>query len=358
MENQFKIEPQSLVMKSLRRGKLTTAHGVIQTPAVIPFAKRGMVSPLTMAELMKVGCQGLAVSALPLMVHPGENVIKMLGSFHNFLQWERPLLSTIADFDEMKKVKKNAGELGIRYEEPYTRAHLRLTAEQAMTIQTNGQADVQLPMYQTPSYYAPVDDLKMALDLNLQWQKQANSEWGIVVGAGLKSLRQDCIKLLDHKNGYLIANLPNDRDEWRRIVKEVCSLLPPQSLRMLIAVDYWQIQEALSLGIDIVISAAPIEDAHRGEVYSATGLDKISYEQFRSSSKKMTTGVGQRVTYAYLHYLHLQHNPLGDHYLGLNNWWWINQLTGELRRAIQNEQPQTIEKLFQLALTNDKPVRR
>lgn len=358
MDNQFEIETQIPPIGHLRKGRLITEHGIIETPAVLPFAKRGMVSPLTMTELMEIGCQGLVVSALPFMVQPGKKVIQKVGSLRKFLQWPGPLLSVVGDFPRMKKVKKNAGELGIRYEEPYTHAHQRLTSQQGAMLQAIGQADVQLPMYQMPSYYAPVDDVQLAVALNLKWQSQANSEWGVIVGAGFRDLRQKCLNELKNKCGYLITDLPKEHDEWQRIVQEVCSLLPEHSLRMLIADDEWQIENALRFGIDIVISAVPIEAAHRGEIYTGTGIEKVSYEQYRSETKLLTIGSKSGVSYAYLHYLNHQQDPLADHYLGLNNWWRLNHFTAELRQAIQKQQTKVVDELFQQSGTNDEPLIR
>lgn len=349
MENQFKILASRSGRGQLRRGELITNHGSVQTPAIIPFAKRGAVSPLTMNELVSLECQGLVVPALPFFIQPGEKTMQKLGSLQTLMDWSRPLMSLVAEFAPMQKVKKNAGELGVRYEEPFTHAHKRLTSYQANRFQILGKADIQFPIYQVPDYYAPVDDLKTAVELNITWQKQVNSEWGVVVGAGLRALRSYCITELGDKCGYLIANLPDEPDEWGRIVKETCELLPNDRPRMIIASDSWQIFAALRLGVDIVITSLPMEAAHRGELYTATGTCRIGHEKYQDDSRLITVHAATQVTYAYLHYLNHQRDPLDDHYLGLSNLWWINSFAKQLRDAIQVADSAKIHDLWRIA---------
>ena len=275
--------------------------------------------------------------------------MQKLGSLQTLMDWSRPLMSLVAEFAPMQKVKKNAGELGVRYEEPFTHAHKRLTSYQANRFQILGKADIQFPIYQVPDYYAPVDDLKTAVELNITWQKQVNSEWGVVVGAGLRALRSYCITELGDKCGYLIANLPDEPDEWGRIVKETCELLPNDRPRMIIASDSWQIFAALRLGVDIVITSLPMEAAHRGELYTATGTCRIGHEKYQDDSRLITVHAATQVTYAYLHYLNHQRDPLDDHYLGLSNLWWINSFAKQLRDAIQVADSAKIHDLWRIA---------
>ena len=171
----------------------------------------------------------------------------------------------------------------------------------------------------------------------------------MVVGAGLRALRSHCITELGDKCGYLIADLPDEPEEWYRIVKETCELLPKDRPRMIIASDSWQIFAALRSGVDIVITASPMEAAHHGELYTVTGACRIGHEKYQDDSRLITVHSTTQVTYAYLHYLNHQRDPLADHYLGLNNWSWINSFAKQLRDAIQAENSVKINDLWRIA---------
>ncbi|WP_251547198.1 tRNA-guanine transglycosylase [Limosilactobacillus caecicola] len=348
MQTIFQIQ-KGFENQRIRSGVLTTDHGVIQTPTVIPYAKLGTVSPLTNAELKEIGCQGLATDILPLTIQPGVEVLKASGSLANFINWPGPLISFVDEFPVMQKVKKNAAELGIRYQEPFTKANRRMNGTQAQMIQKLGRADVQMPLFQTPDYYAPVDDLQLAVQLNQTWQKQFGGEWGVVTGAGLKTLREESIHDLDQCTGYLIAGLPTELDEWQRIVTVVCDLLPADCLRMVV-VDSWSKELlALALGIDVVISVAEIQGAHRGEAFTKRGIFKLGYEKFATSMENLPIHGEGSVSYALLHYLHHQQDSLGDHLLGLYNWQSTNQLVGRFRQQIESAQGDAVARIFQLA---------
>lgn len=331
----FVIEDTDNYQQHQRRGQILTPHGVIHTPAVLPLTNRGMVNPLDNQELMDSGCQGMAVTLLPLFVQPGEETIQSVGGLGKFLNWSLPLISLVDEFPPMSKVKKNAGQLGVRYVEPYTKAQKRLTRLMAHQLQEIGQADIQLPLYQSADYYAPVNDLTTALQLNLIWQAQSKSAFGVVTGAGLHQLRQQSIQHLQKQQGVLISELPaDDQEEWQRIVKETVQMLTPSQLRIVIAQNGDEIHDALQAGIDLILTADPIERAHRGEVYQESGLIKLGYEQYADDQQTLKINDHLSVTYAYLHYLIHQQSDLTDHLLGLYNWTWLNRQVAHFRQQI------------------------
>lgn len=333
----FEIQQESLDNQDVRKGLLHTENGDIQTPTVIPYAKNGLVSPLTSLELAQTGCQSLAVDILPLTVQPGVATLKSMPSIGNFLGWSRPVISFVDQFPVVEKLKKNAAALGVRYNEPYTNAHKRITSQQAQQMQRLVDADIQLPLFQNVDYYAPVDDLETALKINLAWQEQSNSSWGVISGAGLKELRQTYCTQLRRKDGYLIGNLPDDQTEWERIVRESVKLLPNNKPRMVVATSNEQIGIALLAGVDVIITGVPIEMAHLGCTYLNNKVEKVGYEQYQADNTMIKIINQNEINLAYLHYLSHIHSSVGDHLLGLRNWRWLNSYFDKLRRDIGTE---------------------
>lgn len=331
----------------IRQGMIETDCGQIKTPAVVPLARRGLVSPLSSRELLRSGCQALGVDLLTLTVQPGQEVLRSAGTVASFLNWPGPVISFVQRFTVMKKVKKNAGELGVRYIEPYTNAHKRITGAKAWSLQKSAGTEIALPLFQEADYFAPVDDLQTALSLNLQWQQQGESDWGVLTGAGLHKLRLKSYTSLQTKSGFLITELPDDDAEWYRIVKATIDLLPEQKLRIVVANTNQQVGMALAAGVDLILTAVPIEMAHRGEAYSEQAILKFGHEEYQHSSLELTINDQQSVKFAYLHYLNHLQDPLGDHLLGLHNWAWLNKQVATCRE-VATSNDQLIERLEQL----------
>lgn len=335
MSISFTIEAFDKTRSWRRRGKLTTDHGVIHTPAVIPYTQRGFVNPLTNEELIATGCQAMGTNVLPFSVQPGMEALKVVGGLQSFLNWPLPLISFINYFPEMKKVKKNAGRLGVRYIDPDTMAQKRLTSSEADQWQSIGSADLQLPLFQNANYYAPVNDLTTALQLNLAWRNQSQSDVAVITGAGLRQLRQQSVKNLDDYSSLLISELPSDNlSEWQRIVNETVKMLPSNRLRLIVADDNLEIRAALNAGVDIILSADPIERAHRAEAYQKNGFLKFRHQQYANDQKRLTISGHQEVSYSYLHYLAHLRSDLIDHILGIYNWSWLNHQVDLFRQAI------------------------
>lgn len=335
MSISFTIEASDKTAPWRRRGKLTTDHGLVHTPVVIPYTQRGFVSPLTNEELIAAGCQAMGTNVLPFSVQPGMETLKVAGGIQPFVNWTLPLISFVNYFPEMKKVKKNAGQLGVRYIEPDTMAQKRLTSNEADQWQIIGGADLQLPLFQNLNYYAPVNDLTTALQLNLEWRNQSQSDVAVITGAGLRHLRQQSVKSLDSYSSALISELPSDnQNEWQRIVNETVKMLPSNLLRLIIADDSFEIQAALNAGVDIILTADPIERAHRAEAYQKAGLLKFRHQQYATDQEKLTICDHLQVTHSYLHYLAHLRSDLIDHILGIYNWNWLNDQVDLFRQAI------------------------
>lgn len=320
----------------LRTGALQTSHGVIQTPCVVPFTNSGDIAPLSSLDLLKSGCQCLGINILPLSVRPGTEILNTFKSIHEFIGWDKPIISSVGPFLPLQKIKNNIGQLGIRYHEPYTNAQKRMSPETFMRVQKIGKADVQLPLWVETDYYAPVDDLQKVSQIDAQLQDQIASEWGVIGGGGLKAIREQEIKRQNHKKGYLIRNLPQEQSEWDRIVKETISLLPASALRIVFASNVDQIQSAIRLGVDIILTSAPQIDSHEGIAYIEDKLIAIKHRQYADDHHQLEID-DNIVSYAYLHYLYHIRSATLDRLLCLYNWQQINACTLSLRNKINND---------------------
>lgn len=325
-----------------RRGVLQTSHGQVATPAVFLWAINGSFSGLTAKDCYEIGIQGISLELLPLSVHPGSQVIRQAGGLNSFLSWDRPILSVPAAFPATSHLKSNVAELGVRYQEPYTNAYKRMTIEKAQELTAVAAADLQVPLFQSVDYYAPVDDLKKSVQVNLAWQKELHDSWKVLLGGGLHDLRAEMVNSGSYR-AALIANLPDDDlTEYQRILTELVKMLPANCLRVAAARSTAELCLALEAGIDIVIWRHPLKDADRGIGYSEAGPLHLRQAQYETVNTTLISGYQP----TFLHYLLHEKSPAANNILAKHNLASLVSLMHDWRKSIGNaEQSSQFEKL-------------
>ena len=314
----------------VRRGQVKTSHGMVQTPAAFPWMIDGSLGGLSAQQCQAMGVQGLALDVLPLSVQPGIQVIQQAGGLHQFLSCALPMLSFSGLFPAVDHLKKNMAQLGIRYQAPYTKAYQRMTPTQADEMANIMNADFQLPMFQTVDYYAPVDDLQEEIKINQSWQKQAKSDWLIMMGGGLHDLRAEMASV-HGKSAVLVANLPmDDLIEYRRILQASLELLPQTILRVAVADNEEQLLLALSVGIDIVIWRHALKAANHGTAYSKKGPFSLRQADYATAEQPLIDGYRP----SYLHYLHHESSPAAINLLTIHNLSVVTSLLKKWRLSI------------------------
>lgn len=302
----------------VRRGVLTTQHGLVHTPCVVPMIAHGSFGPVEPLELQNAGVQMIAADGLEFSIEPGPAVINASGGLGGFLNWTGPLLTFAGLFPVTDKLKKNAAKLGFRYHAPFTKEEKRMDADSVVAMQTLMASDLPIAAFQKVNYYAPVDDLLSAVQVNNELQA-ATAQLSphiipVILGGGIKQARQAAIDGWDHLSAVVIDQLPDDDPEWERIVAETVTMLPADCLRIVIANSRSQLMASLRQGIDIIITGLPLVDAVQGMAYTPDGCLPIKQLAYQSDTRQLC---GHSI--AYWHYLHHQGGSVGVHGLTLNN---------------------------------------
>ena len=126
-----------------RRGRLTTAHGVIETPVFMPCGTYGTVKAMTPKTLEEVGTQILLGNTFHLLLRPGDLVIRDLGGLHGFMHWPHPILTDSGGFQvwslgDLREISED----GVRFRSPIDGDRVELTPERSMQVQQNLGADI------------------------------------------------------------------------------------------------------------------------------------------------------------------------------------------------------------------------
>ena len=135
-----------------RRGRMTTPHGTVETPAFMPVGTQGAVKAVTPDELSSCGTQIVLANTYHLHVRPGHDLIRDLGGLHRFMNWNGPILTDSGGFQafSMKGLTK-LDEDGVTFRSHLDGSILRLTPESSMEIQTALGSDVAMVLDHCPS---------------------------------------------------------------------------------------------------------------------------------------------------------------------------------------------------------------
>ena len=331
-----------------RRGQVQTGHGTIQTPAVLPWSIAGTLGSLSGRQCQALGIQALALDVLPLCVRPGLHTVQQAGGLGQFFSCDLPLMSFSGLFPAADHLKKNMTQLGVRYQAAYTKAYQRLSALQADQLASQMGADLRLPLFQTVDYYAPVDDLKRAVEVNLAWQEQANSDWSVLMGGGLRRLRSAMASRIK-TSAVLIANLPaDDLAEYRRIIQVSIKLLPPTALRAAVANNEEQLLTALAAGVDLVIWRHALKAANHGTAYDYGGSISLRQANYANVTEPLIDGYRP----SFIHYLHHEGSMTANDILNHHNLSVLVDLLRKWRQTLGHVDSESAIEALQRAITS------
>jgi len=286
-----------------RLGRLETAHGVIETPVFFPVATAGAMRGLTMDHLRELGAEVLLCNTYHLHLRPGEATVRAAGGLHEFIGWDRPILTDSGGFQvfSLKEIRKLSDE-GAHFQSHLDGSDLFLGPVEATRIQHELGADIIMCFDECPPSTAPRDQIVAAVDRTLKWAKECKREheelkaktgrtpllFGIVQGGLERDLRQKCAEELVaiDFDGYAIGGLAvgESQQEMYDVLECVCPLLPEDKPRYLMGVGHReQLPVCIAKGIDLFDCVMPMREARHGKIYVSDGSTlRIKNQQFLS----------------------------------------------------------------------------
>src|SRR3984885_13395568 len=128
-----------------RRGRLTLTHGVVETPAFMPVGTYGTVKSMTPEDLLEVGAQIVLGNTFHLMLRPGPAIIEAHGGLHDFMHWQRPILTDSGGFQVFSLAGlRQITEEGVRFQSPLDGSEIHLTPEGSMDMQRTLRSDIAM----------------------------------------------------------------------------------------------------------------------------------------------------------------------------------------------------------------------
>ena len=338
-----------------RRGTLTLAHGTVQTPVFMPVGTYGTVKAMTPQSLHDIGAQICLGNTFHLWLRPGLDVIKAHGGLHDFMGWNKPILTDSGGFQVFSLgALRKITEEGVKFSSPIDGAKLFLTPEESMRIQHTLNSDIVMIFDECTPYPATVDEAAKSMRLSLRWAQRSidehrrlgngNALFGIVQGGMYETLRDESLAGLDEMgfDGMAIGGLSvgEPKEDMARILAHTAPKLPAHKPRYLMGVGTPEdLVHAVSQGIDMFDCVMPTRNARNGHLFTRYGDLKIKNAIHRQDTGPLDPSCDcytcRNFSRAYLHHLFRAGEILGSMLNTIHNLHYYQVLMAELRAAIE-----------------------
>ena len=337
-----------------RCGRLTLAHGVVDTPVFMPVGTYGTVKAMTPRELSEIGAQICLGNTFHLWLRPGLEAIAAHGGLHRFMGWNGPLLTDSGGFQVFSLgALRKISEEGVKFSSPINGDKLLLTPEESMRIQHILNSDIAMIFDECTPYPASFEAAAQSMRLSLRWAQRSrdkhdalgngNALFGIVQGGMYEELRDESLAGLASIgfDGFAIGGLSvgEPKEEMARILAHTAPRLPHHNARYLMGVGTPEdLVNAVQAGIDMFDCVMPTRNARNGHLFTRYGDIKIKNAQHKNDPRPLDENCAcytcRNFSRAYLHHLHRVGEILGAQLNTLHNLHYYQTLMHELREAI------------------------
>ena len=338
-----------------RRGQLTFDRGTIQTPAFMPVGTYGSVKAMTPEELTDSGAEIILGNTFHLMLRPGTEIINKHGDLHDFMHWQKPILTDSGGFQVFSLAKmRKITEQGVIFNSPVDGSKVELTPEYSMQVQKALGSDIVMIFDECTPYPATEKEAMESMQLSLRWAERCKTAhqgnpsalFGIVQGGMYEALRHESaegLTALDF-NGYAIGGLSvgEPMDERNQVLDFTVSKLPEDKPRYLMGVGRPEdIVESVRRGIDMFDCVIPTRHARTGFLYTSTGILKIRNSRYKDDIRPVDENCScytcQNYSRAYLRHLDKCGEILYSRLSTIHNLHYYQQLMRDIRQAIEND---------------------
>ena len=339
-----------------RRGRLTTASGLVETPAFMPCGTYGTVKAMTPEGLAAIGAQIILGNTFHLMLRPGDELVREMGGLHRFMNWPGPILTDSGGFQiwslgELRKVS----EQGAVFRSPVNGDKVRLTPERSIKVQRNLGSDILMVLDECTAYPASAAQARTSMELSLKWAERSRRAWergdprsrklfGIVQGGMHEALRIESLeRLMDLGfDGYALGGLSvgEPKEEMRSVLRALAPRMPAQRPRYLMGVGTPDdLLHGVSCGLDLFDCVMPTRHARNGWLFTSRGVVKIRNARHRRADEPLDPecpcATCARYSRAYLHHLHRCGEILGAMLMTAHNLHYYQRLMATLRTSIE-----------------------
>jgi queuine tRNA-ribosyltransferase len=365
----LKTDPQT----KARLGRLTTGHGVIDTPVFMPVGTQASVKTLDPRELNEMGTQIVLGNTYHLNIRPGMDIIRAAGGLHRFMSWDKPILTDSGGFQvfSLAKIRKIKAH-GVEFRSHLDGSLLFLGPKEAMDIQRTLGSDIAMVFDDCPPHTSPARELRAAVERTIRWagecreQTRANGQqvFGIVQGGIDAPLREACARELVRMNfdGYAIGGVSvgEPEAEMLKAIEITEPFLPSDRPRYAMGLGTpAQLVELIARGIDMFDCVLPTRVARNGTVFTRRGTYILKAAPNKADFGPLEVGCDcfacRHFTRAYLRHLLNVEEILPLRMLSIHNTHLFLKLMADVRQAISAG---TFAEFRREFIANYRPSRR
>jgi queuine tRNA-ribosyltransferase len=338
-----------------RRGRLTTAHGVVNTPAFMTVGTAGTVKGLTVEQVVQTGAEIILGNTYHLMLRPGAERVAQLGGLHKFMNWPGPILTDSGGFQVMSLEElRRITEDGVTFRSHLDGTPYALTPERAVEIQQLLDADITMALDECTPFPATAEVARESMERSMRWAARCKAAFtkrpgyglfGIVQGSVYPDLRRQSAAALQEIgfDGYAVGGLAVG--EGQQAMFETLDVtvpeLPAERPRYLMGVGKpADIVGAVRRGIDMFDCVLPTRSGRTGQAFTRRAVLNLMNARHRDDPRPLDPGCPcpscADYSRAYLHHLFKAKEMLGPILLSRHNLHYYQQLMAGLREAIAN----------------------
>jgi len=352
---QFSFELKTQDEKA-RLGQITTPRGLIDTPAFMPVGTLGTVKGIFPEDILKTGSQIILGNTYHLMIRPGTQILDQFNGLHNFMNWQKPILTDSGGFQIMSLAKLNKIDINIGavFSSHLDGKKFVLSPEKSIQIQKSINSDIMMVLDECPKMTNDKDKLNSAIEISTSWAKRCKIEFGndkskalfgIIQGGLDKKLRLMSLEKLISIgfDGYAMGGLAvgESQAEMFSILNSTVDNMPKDKPRYLMGVGTpSDILGAVKNGIDMFDCVMPTRSGRTGLAFTWEG--KVNLRNAKYQNDKSPLDASELIrnlnlySKSYLNHLIKTNEILASMLISLHNINFYQQFMLKIRKEIKN----------------------
>lgn len=356
----FEIIQKSSENKA-RIGKLTTAHGVIETPVFMPVGTQGTVKALSVEDLHALSVSVILSNTYHLYLRPGTEIMSHAGGLHAFMKWDKPILTDSGGYQVFSLSElRTVTDEGVQFRSHIDGSSHFFHPEMVVDLQKTLGSDISMVLDECPPYPCERDYAQISLKRTFRWAEQSIAHWkkinektrsknllfGIIQGSTYPDLRKQSARMTLDLGfpGYAIGGVsvgePKElmHEAVNAVVPEIPDVYPRYLMGIGMPEDMW---DFVAEGIDMFDCVVPTRNARKGQVFTFKGKFNLRNSPYRDDHTSIEPGCGCPVcsfgySKAYINHLFRAQELLAPRLTTLHNVYFMIKLLKLIRKSIEN----------------------
>ncbi len=351
-----------------RRGRLQLRRSCLETPTFMPVGTIGAVKTIEPRDLTRLDARIILGNTFHLMLRPGLEVIKHHGDLHQFIGWDRSILTDSGGFQVFSLAKlRRIEDRGVTFQSPINGDKIFMGPEESIHVQRVLDSDIAMVFDDCTPYPATQKEAEVSMLRSMDWARRSKKAFtgsksalfGIVQGGMYEELRMASLGRLTEIgfDGYAIGGLSvgEPKDKMYEMLESLAPIMPMEKPRYLMGVGTPQdIVFGVACGVDLFDCVLPTRNARNGFLFTSAGEVKIRNAKYRNDTKPVDENCNcpccSKFSRAYLRHLYQINEPLYARLATLHNLEFYLTLMEQIRNAIETQKFDEICKVYGVAL--------